>query len=163
MDMIDELSICEQAHQTTQDDPDSVLAVSMTESDIGKLMQWEHTNICSDGTDGGGHPRGYGSFPRVLAHYVRTKGALDLASAVHKMTGLSADHMGIQDRGTVAQGMAADLVLFDPERIKDKATIKDPMRRSEGIVKVWVNGQVVYTDGKTTGTLPGKVVRRIFE
>jgi N-acyl-D-amino-acid deacylase len=161
MDMISELSIWEQANETAaDDDADSVIVVSMTESDISRLMQWEHTNICSDGSDGGGHPRGYGTFPRVLGHYVRTKGVMDLALAVHKMTGLSADHMGIKDRGTLAAGMAADLVLFDPERIIDKATIEDPMRRSEGIVKVWVNGQIVYADGKTTGMLPGKVVRR---
>jgi len=164
MDMISELEDWEQANKNKHlTESNSVIAVSMTEDDIVKLMQWKHTNISSDGADGGGHPRGYGAFPRVLGPYVRTNEVLDLATAVHKMTGQSANHMGITSRGTLTSGKAADMVLFDPETIIDNATIKNPTAKASGIAKVWVNGKLVYVEGSTTGKRPGKIIRRAIK
>lgn len=138
-----------------------VIGVSMVEDDIDKLMVWPHTNICSDGTLKGGHPRGHGAFPRVLSLYSREKGVLTLPQAIHKMTGLTAQHMGFEGRGVIMVGAYADLVLFDPRLIQDQATMDNPDRVSTGLSKVWVNGQQVYSGGKTTGLLPGQLVRRL--
>ena len=139
---------------------ESVIGVSMREDDVTRLMQWEHANICSDGMSMG-HPRGHGTFPRVLGHYVRELKALTLEQGVHKMTGLAAKHMGIADRGTIAPGMYADLVLFDPATIIDRATLQNPTALSVGIEKVWVNGKLVFQDRRSTGVHPGQVVRAV--
>ncbi len=161
MDMIVELEAWEQENGRGQlTDSNAVIAVSMTEPDIAAIMQWEHTNISSDGADGGGHPRGYGAFPRVLGHYSRNLATVDLVTAIYKMTGLSAAHMGITTRGTIAPGKAADLVLLNPETVIDRATIENPTTPAIGILKVWVNGELVYANGETTGVFPGEVVRR---
>ena len=138
----------------------SIVATSMDEADIEKLMQWPHTSICSDGASSGRHPRGFGAFPRVLAKYVREQKALSLEEAIHKMTSLSAKQMGIKKRGTIAIGNYADLVLFDPELVQDRATTREPQATAAGISRVWVNGKPVYIGSKTTGLLPGKVIRR---
>ncbi|MFC4307741.1 amidohydrolase family protein [Steroidobacter flavus] len=137
---------------------ESVIGESMREDDVIRLMTWEHTNICSDGVSIG-HPRGHGTFPRVLGHYVRDKKAMTLEQGVYKMTGLAAKHLGLTDRGTIAEGQSADLVLFDPETIADRATLQNPTALSVGIEKVWVNGKLVYQDRRTTGLHPGQVVR----
>ncbi len=137
-----------------------ITAVSMTDEDIDELLRWEHTNLCSDGGSTGGHPRGYGAFPRLFGRFVRERGALDLADAVHKSTGLAADHLGIFGRGRLAPGFAADLVLFDPDQITDRATVDEPMLKSRGVERVWVNGEVVYAAGRVTARRPGVVVRR---
>src|SRR5690606_33749419 len=128
------------------------------EDDVIRLMTWEHSNICSDELSPG-HPRGHGTFPRVLGHYVREKKVMTLEQAVHKMTGLAAKHLGITDRGTLAPGNAADMVLFDPETIIDRATLEKPTALSAGIEKVWVNGKLVFQDRRTTGARPGVIVR----
>ena len=96
----------------------------------------------------------------MLADYVRERHLLTLEQAIHKMTMVSARHMAINDRGIIATGAYADLVLFDPNTIKDQATMSDTNRISTGIMKTWVNGQVVFSDGKATRVLPGQVVRR---
>jgi N-acyl-D-aspartate/D-glutamate deacylase len=96
----------------------------------------------------------------VLGRYVRELGALPLETAVHKMTGLSAQHMGIRDRGLIAPGMAADMVLFDPETVIDNATTADPAALNTGITLVWVNGELVFENGTVTGAHPGVIVRR---
>jgi N-acyl-D-amino-acid deacylase len=96
----------------------------------------------------------------VLGRHVREAGELDLAQAIHKMTGLAASHVGIEDRGTVAVGKAADLVLFDPETVLDRATPEDPLALSVGVERVWVNGVEVWRDGGPTGARPGRVIRR---
>ena len=106
------------------------------------------------------HPRGAGSFPRVLGRYVREMGLLGLEQAVHKMTGLSAKHMGFVDRGVIRPGAAADLVLFDPDSVIDNATPQNPGALSSGISKTWVNGQIVFEDGRATGLVPGRFVAR---
>ncbi|HWA57192.1 MAG TPA: D-aminoacylase [Gemmatimonadales bacterium] len=139
---------------------ESVIGTSMTEPDIARLMRWPHTNFCTDGELDGKHPRGFGSFPRVLGRYVREQGVLTLEEAIHRSTALAADHMGITDRGRLATGQAADLVLFDPATVVDRATPQDPHALSQGIVTVWVNGSVVYQDGRTTSARPGVVLRR---
>lgn len=137
---------------------ESVIGTSMREDDVIRLMTWEHTNICSDGMSGT-HPRGYGAFPRVLGHYVREKKVMSLEEAVYKMTGLAAKHLGIADRGTIAEGNKADLVLFDPTTVIDRATMQNPTALSAGIEKVWVNGKLVYQDRRTTGAHPGQIIR----
>jgi N-acyl-D-amino-acid deacylase len=139
---------------------EDVVATGMDERDVTRLLQWPNANVCSDGELDGAHPRGYGAFTRVLGRYVREQHALTLVAAVHKMTGLAAEHVGITDRGVIRPGMAADLVLFDPATVGDRATIREPHAVSVGINTVWVNGDVVWDNGKTTGTHPGHVLRR---
>jgi len=121
-------------------------------------MLWEQTNICSDGGHGGGHPRGYGSFPRVLGRFVRDLGVLKLENAIYKMTALPARNMGLEKRGNIQVGNYADLVLFDPVTVEDRSTMLDPTALSVGIEKVWVNGVLAFEDGESTGVYPGHVV-----
>lgn len=141
-------------------DVESVIGTSMIESDLEKLLAWPHTNLCTDGELDGRHPRGFGSYPRVLGRYVRERGVLPLEEAVRRMTSLAADHAGIAERGRLAAGVYADLVLFDPAKVMDRATTSDPHALSTGIERVWVNGQAVFAEGKATGMRPGRVLRR---
>jgi N-acyl-D-aspartate/D-glutamate deacylase len=104
------------------------------------------------------HPRSYGTFPRVLGRYVRERRTLPLEEAVRKMTSLTAARFGLQDRGTVCEGAFADLVLFDPAAIADRATFTDPRRFADGIVCVLVGGRIVLRDGVRTPALPGRVL-----
>jgi N-acyl-D-amino-acid deacylase len=116
------------------------------------------------------HPRSYGTFPRVLGRYVRggggspgamdAGGCLQLEEGVHKMTGLPAATLGLRDRGRVAVGWKADVVVFDAKSVSDVATFEDPYRYPRGIAYVLVNGKVVVEPGRTTGCRPGKVLRR---
>jgi N-acyl-D-amino-acid deacylase len=139
---------------------EAIIGTSMTEADIGTLMSWPQTNICTDGGLTDLHPRGIGSFPRVLGRYVREQQLMTLETAVHKMTGLPAEHMGFTDRGLITAGAVADLVLFDPDTVIDRATPENPHRVSDGITAVWVGGELVFEDGATTDARPGKVIRR---
>ena len=139
---------------------EGILATSMNERDIKKLMSWPQANICSDGSSFGGHPRGYGAFTKVLGHYARQERIFTLQEAIHKMTGLSAEHMGIKGRGLIKKGYCADLVLFDPAKVSDEATVAEPHKISEGIEIVWVNGKRVFKNGKTTGVYPGAIIKR---
>jgi N-acyl-D-amino-acid deacylase len=147
--------------QETGERAEAIIGTSMTEADIGTLMSWPETNICTDGGLTDLHPRGIGSFPRVLGRYVREQQLMTLETAVHKMSGLSAEHMGFTDRGLIRPGAAADLVLFDPDTVIDRATPENPDMLSEGIVAVWVAGELVFKDGATTEVRPGKVIRRL--
>ena len=107
------------------------------------------------------HPRFYGTFPRVLGRYVREgPSALTLETAVHKMTGFPARRLGLRDRGVIDEGMAADLVVFDPETVVDNATFEEPHRYPEGIPHVLVAGEPVVLNGRHTGARPGRVLRR---
>jgi N-acyl-D-amino-acid deacylase len=106
------------------------------------------------------HPRAYGTFPRVLARYVREQELLTWEEAIHKMTGLPAKRLGLRDRGIVREGTSADLVVFDPNTVTDIATFTDPHRYPEGIHHVIVNGRFVVRDGVQTDELPGLVLRR---
>lgn len=137
-----------------------IVATSMAEADVAALMQWPFANICSDGTSTGGHPRGFGAFPRVLGRYVREQRSLTLAEAVRRMTSLSARNIGLKQRGAIAAGNFADLVLFDPAAVTDRATTKEPMALSVGIDTVWVNGEIAFQKGKASGSYPGRVLRR---
>lgn len=139
---------------------ESVIGTSMHPDDVAKLIAWPHANICSDGMLAGRHPRGTGSFPRVFRRYVREQPLLTLEQAVHKMTGAAAAHMGLADRGVIRRGARADIVLFDPAKIADRATSEDPNAQSVGVSRVWVNGALVFQDGEATGARPGRPVRR---
>jgi N-acyl-D-amino-acid deacylase len=139
---------------------DMIIGTSMHPDDVAALIAWPHSNICTDGYLIDLHPRGAGSFPRVLGRYVREQGLLSLEEAVRKMTGLAAEHMGLADRGVIRPGAAADLVLFDPATVIDNATPQDPSALSSGIAKVWVNGVVVFADGRETGARPGRFLAR---
>jgi N-acyl-D-aspartate/D-glutamate deacylase len=138
---------------------EGIMGKSMIDEDIINLLAWNHTNICSDGANGG-HPRGYGSFTRVLGHYVREKKIMSWETAINKMTALAAEHVGIKKRGLIAPGYFADLVLFDPETVKDNATVAAPQALSDGIFQVWVNGISTYEQQKPSGKLPGRFVQR---
>ena len=142
-------------------DVESVIGTSMIEPDIEALIRWPFTNFCTDGSLAGRHPRGFGTYPRFLGRYVRERSVLGLAEAVHRGTALAAEHVGITDRGRIAPGFAADLVLFDPATVLDRATPDEPHALSEGIMMTWVNGDLVYQQGQTTGRRPGQVLRRV--
>ncbi len=105
------------------------------------------------------HPRAFGSFTRVLAKYVREEGVIDLGEAIRKLTSLPATILGLEDRGRIAVGMRADLLVFDPNTVQDRATFTDPLQYSEGIDYVVVNGELVIDGGNATGALPGEVIR----
>jgi N-acyl-D-aspartate/D-glutamate deacylase/CubicO group peptidase (beta-lactamase class C family) len=138
---------------------EAIMGKSMDEPDVENFLVWPQTNICSDGS-GHGHPRGYGAFTRILGRYVREKKIMPLETAVYKMTALSAEHLGLSDRGIIQAGNYADLVLFNPETVKDNADITNPKALSTGIEKVWVNGQLVYQAGQSTGKYPGMFIKR---
>jgi len=106
------------------------------------------------------HPRSYGAFARVLAHYSRERGLFDLPAAVRKMTSMPADQIGLRDRGRIARGARADIVVFDAARVKDEATFVDPHRYPAGIRHVLVNGTLVVEAGAHTGARPGRGLRR---
>ena len=95
-----------------------------------------------------------------MASYVRDKGVLTLAEAIRKMTRLTASNLGLNHRGEISQGYAADIVVFDPEAIADLATFDDPLQYSSGVKAVWVNGELVWENDKETGARPGQIVRR---
>ncbi|MCH7530586.1 MAG: D-aminoacylase [Gemmatimonadetes bacterium] len=139
---------------------ESIIAHSMHPDDIATLLSWPHTNVSSDGGLAGRHPRGFGAFTRVLREHVRETGHLSLPDAIRKMTSASAEHVGILERGTIRPGAYADLVLFDPETVADRATSDDPNEPSVGIDRVLVNGTIVYENGHVTDARPGLVIRR---
>jgi N-acyl-D-aspartate/D-glutamate deacylase len=140
-----------------------------TEKDMTLALGQPWCSIGSDGSAyaiegplrrGNPHPRNFGTFPRVLGVYVRQLGQLRLEDAVRKMTSLNAAKLGLVDRGLLRPGCWADLTLFDPERVLDKATYEKPFQYPEGIEYVLVNGQIVLEKGKHTGARPGKALRR---
>ena len=139
---------------------ETVIGTSMIEADIKRLMAWSFTNICSDGAGASLHPRGFGAFPRVLAKYVREEKLFSLEEAIRKMTSLTAENMGISDRGMIVPGYYADLVLLDPATIQDNATTKNPHALSTGILKVWVNGKIAFLDGEVTKERGGTIIGR---
>jgi N-acyl-D-amino-acid deacylase len=118
--------------------------------------------VGSDGLpeDAHPHPRLWGTFPRVLGRYVREQGLLSLESAVHRMSGLSAHHFGLHDRGRLAVGMRADICVFDSASICDTATFEQPTTAAVGIHYVFVNGVAALTDGVPTGLRAGRVLLR---
>jgi len=143
----------------TSDTGSSIVATSMSEVDISNFIDWEHSNICSDGSISG-HPRGHGAFTRVLGKYVREQNLMPLETAVYKMTGLTAEHVGIKNRGLIARGYFADLVLFDPATVVDNATITNPTALSTGVEYVWVNGKLVYNKQAAQPNYSGRFIGR---
>jgi len=137
-----------------------VIGTSMAEEDVRRIMQWKWADFCSDGASMDRHPRGIGTFPRILGRYVREEHLMPLEEAIRKATSLAATNVGIKERGTIAPGRYADLVLFDPTTVIDRSTPTDPFRQSVGIGVVWVNGVVAFDGGKSTGKTPGRVLRR---
>ncbi|MBL8265204.1 amidohydrolase family protein, partial [Steroidobacter sp.] len=105
------------------------------------------------------HPRTFGSFPRVLAKYVREDGVISLEEAIRRMTSLAANRIGAFDRGRIAVGMAADLVIFDPAAVRDLATFEKPLQYAVGMDYVIVNGDFAIDDGNATGAKSGRVLR----
>ncbi len=134
----------------------------MSEQDVQKILAHPLTMVGSDGlpVDPLPHPRLWGAFPRVLGHYSRDLNLFSLPEAVRKMTRMSADRFGLDDRGRIAVGAAADLVLFDPQQVKDSATFSQPQQLAEGIHSVWVNGILSYQNKKITGQRAGKFLER---
>ncbi|HEX6939756.1 MAG TPA: D-aminoacylase [Longimicrobiales bacterium] len=135
----------------------------VSEEDVRRILTHPWTMISSDGALGAlgaghPHPRGYGAFPRVFARYVREQGVLSLEEAVRKMTSLPAWRIGQPERGRIAEGFYADITVFDPEQIEDRATFVDPHRFSVGVVHVLVNGEPVLRDRSLTGARPGRVL-----
>jgi N-acyl-D-amino-acid deacylase len=137
-----------------------IIGQSMIESDIKAFYQQPWVMVASDGGIGSEHPRGAGTFPRVLGVYVREKHWLTLPEAIRKMTSLPAQRLGWKDRGVIREGMFADLVLFDPDTVMDRSTYADPTALATGIEKVFVNGALVWDGGKPTDARPGYVIGR---
>lgn len=135
----------------------------MDRGDLERMMRHDWSMVCTDGDpvgygQGHPHPRSYGAFPRVLGRYVREEGVLSLEEAVRRMTSMAADQIGQPDRGRIREGAYADLTVFDPDRIEDRASFTDPHRYPVGVVHVLVNGEPVIRDGSLTGRKPGRVL-----
>lgn len=142
-----------------------MIGFGMSEENTALMLSHPLGMICSDGSvyaptsSGSPHPRSFGTFPRVLGHYVREGNVMPLETAIHKMTGMPAKKIRLKDRGVIRPGAFADLVAFDPAEIKDEATFTDPRQLPSGINLVVVNGVVTVREGEMTGDLAGRPVR----
>jgi N-acyl-D-amino-acid deacylase len=136
-----------------------IVCRSMKESDIRVFYQQPWVMVSSDGGIGSRHPRGTGTYPRVLGRFVRELHWLTLPEAIRKMTSLPATRFKLYDRGLIRAGHKADIVLFDPLSVIDRATFQQPQLISEGVKRVFVNGVEVWRDGATTGNRPGLALR----
>lgn len=167
-------SVAEIAKATDQDPWDAffdlikadafALPESMTDANKILALQQDFMSFCTDVGPAGGsgiaaHPRAYGAFPRIFSRYVRELGVISLERAVAAASASAANAVFAYDRGRIAVGSAADVILFDPNEISDRATFADPHALSVGIKKVYVNGTLVLDDGKLTGKRPGRVIR----
>lgn len=140
---------------------EDIIGTTMSEDDVRWFIAQPQIMFCSDGELHGAHPRGAGAFPRVLGRYVREQNVLPLESAIHKMTGLPAQQLGLKDRGRIAEGFIADLVVFDPATIIDQSTIQHPEAPPLGIPDVMVSGEWVIDGAKVTGKHPGQILRSV--
>jgi N-acyl-D-amino-acid deacylase len=166
---LSEIGGLEAALSVLADEPRSgMILFQLDERDLREALAHPRVMIGSDGSslapygelgEGKPHPRSYGTFPRVLGEYVREQRLFTLAQAIHKMTGLPARRLGLSDRGVIRPGAKADLVVFDPRRVGDRATFEAPHQYPAGIEHVVVNGRFVIRDGEHTGSLPGRVLR----
>jgi N-acyl-D-amino-acid deacylase len=146
-----------------QDGGVSIVFFHMAEDDVDQVVRWDRSLIASDSLHDRAakpHPRLYGTFPHVLATHVREKGLLTLEEAVRKMTSFPARRFKLGKRGILAPGYAADLVVFDPDEISDRATYDEPKRFPEGISRVLVNGAVAVESGVHLGASAGRVIER---
>jgi N-acyl-D-aspartate/D-glutamate deacylase len=142
--------------------PGGAIYHSISEHDMRRILAHPATMIGSDGlpNDPRPHPRLWGTFPRVLGRYCREEKLFPVEEAIRKMTGMPAQRFGLANRGLIRKGYAADLVLFDPEKIIDTATFDDPIQRAKGIAAVWVNGVLSYTSEGATGARAGRFLPR---
>jgi N-acyl-D-aspartate/D-glutamate deacylase len=145
-----------------------MIGFGMSEENTARILSHPLGMVCSDGSvyapsgplsEGSPHPRSYGTFPRVLGHYVREEKVMPLETAIQKMTGLPARKIRLKDRGLLRMGAYADLVAFDPDVVRDTATFEDSHQYPKGIELVVVNGQITVRDGEMTGVLAGRPVR----
>jgi N-acyl-D-aspartate/D-glutamate deacylase len=141
------------------------VSFGMCDADVEFVMTRDYVATASDGSskrpDGTvPHPRSYGTFPRKIGLYALEKKVLPLGQAVRSCTGLPASILGLKDRGTIAEGAFADVVIFDPARLRDRATYENPHQHSAGVEWLFVNGTAVVAEGKPTGALPGRPLRR---
>jgi N-acyl-D-aspartate/D-glutamate deacylase len=136
-----------------------VIGHTMNEADVDAFMKSRWVMTSSDGGIGSPHPRGAGTFPRVLGHYARDRGVIGLERAVQRATSMPARRMGLTDRGVIRDGARADLVAFDPQVVADRSTFEDATVTAVGIETVWVAGVVVWADGEPTGARPGRAIR----
>ena len=143
----------------TSAEMESIIGTTMSEDDVRWFIAQPQVMFCSDGELHGSHPRGAGAFPRVLGRYVREEKILPLETAIYKMTGLPAQQLDLKDRGQIAEGYVADLVVFDPATVVDQSTVEDPQAAPLGIPDVMVSGEWVVDGGKVTGKHPGRVLR----
>ena len=152
----------EQREAAARVQPAGAIYHNMSEKDVRRILQHPATMIGSDGlpNDPLPHPRLWGTFPRVLGYYCREQAIFPLSQAIHKMTGLPAQRFGLDGRGSIREGSHADLVLFNPETVRDTATFEDPIRCAEGIDAVWVNGVLSYNGGHATGERGGRYLPR---
>ena len=144
-----------------------IIEFTMKEENVQLGLQQPYVSICTDASGaiaegpmslGKPHPRAYGSFPRVLGRYTREKGLFSLTEAVRKMTSQPASRLGLLSRGQLKPGYFADVVVFDPLKVRDAATYEQPHQYAVGIPWVVVNGQVVIENGRHTGARPGQIV-----
>ena len=152
---------CDQTDAVQRLLPAGAIYFMMSEDDVRRVLSYPHTMIGSDGLphDEHPHPRLWGTFPRVLGHYVRDVKLFTLEEAVRRMTALPAAQFGLKDRGSLHAGACADLVLFNPATIADTATFDQPKTPAAGIAFVMVNGRTVWNDGAATGERPGRALR----
>ena len=153
---------CSQEQAAERLDPAGAVYFQMEETDVRRILSYPHTMIGSDGLphDTHPHPRLWGTFPRVIGHYGRQEGLFPLEEAVRKMTGLTAEKFNLTGRGVLAEGAFADLVVFDPATIADRATYDKPTLPAAGIDMVFVNGCLSYRNGEATGDRAGRLLRR---
>lgn len=153
---------CSQEQAAERLDPAGAVYFQMEEADVRRILSYPHTMIGSDGLphDTHPHPRLWGTFPRVIGHYGREEGLFPLEEAVRKMTGLTAEKFNLTGRGVLAEGAFADLVVFDPATITDRATYDEPTLPAAGIDMVFVNGRLSYRNGEPTGDRAGRLLRR---
>ena len=143
-----------------KDENAGMIGHAMIEADLRAFYQQPWVMVASDGGIANNHPRGAGTFPRVLGRYVREQQWLTLPEAIRKMTAMPAARLGLKDRGLLREGMKADLVLFDPATVIDHATFEQPRALATGIAKVWVNGGLVWTDAASGTERTGRVLTR---
>jgi N-acyl-D-amino-acid deacylase len=153
---------CSQKEAAERLQPAGAIYFAMDEADVRRILSYPHTMIGSDGLphDAHPHPRLWGSFPRVIGHYARDVGLFPIEEAIRRMTSLPAERFGLTARGRLKQGYVADLVLFDPKTIKDRATFEAPMQASDGVIAVWVNGKAAWRDARATSIRSGRALRR---
>ena len=144
--------------QIVKDGGAGVVCASMIDDDIRAFYRQRWVMVASDGGINARHPRGAGTFPKVLARYVREQHWLDLPEAIRKMTSAPASRLKLSDRGRIEKGQVADLVVFDPGTIADRSTFFEPTLLPVGVDKVFVSGELVWDDGKPTGARPGQVI-----